>query len=175
VDSSVWVALGAALAGALVGGFTSTVGALWQNRRELTRRNRIELFQAIIPSLMENLVTGEHRFWTLSEYRRVQSDLDNMRRAAMVAGRADQRGAERVIREHAKSDRFHDAYNQLLKNALAASSEGQSAEEVLEGRGSEVPYILWNDEDTRQEYWETVHGTVDAIKSYSLWLERMIR
>jgi hypothetical protein len=82
-----WIAFGSALAGAIAGGGAALVGSIIVNRRELTRRARIRMFDEILPELVDrdngDLGDAEPEFKALE-------------RAAAMSSRGDRRAVSNL-------------------------------------------------------------------------------
>lgn len=138
------------LGGALVGGVASMLGTIVVGRRELTRKARIRLFDELIPDLFEwTSVDGEHGHewvpkWTVGE------GLPAMLRAAIIAGRKDDK---RALKLYAVIQRCREAQSPKLD--AEARSDGFLTDTSLAVKTSEE--------------------VVEAIRDYGLWLGKKIR
>lgn len=81
------VAFGSALLGAAVGGGASLLGSIVVERRKLTRESRVRMFDELLPRLMQARQVPMER-----------PPLEAIHRAAILAGRSDQRSAAHILR-----------------------------------------------------------------------------
>lgn len=79
-----WIAFGAALLGALVGGAASVAGSVYVNRREVVRSARLRLLEDFSPAAREAPLTS-----MASAGADVNSVLGAMHRVAVQAGRRE--------------------------------------------------------------------------------------
>lgn len=79
------------LAAVLVGAITSVAATIYVNRTELTRRERIRLYQDALPGLIDQLeeIANSFEAGTLQDVTRAHAQLMTLRRASVIAGRAD--------------------------------------------------------------------------------------
>lgn len=82
-----WIAFGSALAGAIAGGGAALVGSIIVNRRELTRRARIRMFDEILPELV-NRDNGD-----LGD---AEPEFKALERAAAISSRGDRRAVSNL-------------------------------------------------------------------------------
>jgi len=101
--SDAWVALLAALGGALVGGVASTVGSMWAHSRQETRGHRTELFRGRIPHVISVteyrvLANAKAEFWLLDAYL-TEVNWDATWRIAVLASKRDVRKLRKIRKE----------------------------------------------------------------------------
>lgn len=93
-----FVAFGAAVVGALVGGLATVAGAVWAERRKLTRSTRVRMFDELLP-VLDRLRSGSAIYILVRNPRTdVLEALAALRRSAVIAGRSERRLVAEVQR-----------------------------------------------------------------------------
>jgi hypothetical protein len=89
--------------GVIAGGLIATGGAVFVNRRELTRQHRVELFLEVLPQLLEVVERGAGEpTVAYPQLDLVRAGCARVRRQTVVAGRGDRVHGDRV-EEHARA------------------------------------------------------------------------
>ena len=147
----------AALAGALVGGAASTIGALVVSRRGQVREHRVRIYDELMPSLMEYVPQKDWPGTTKAQLPpfRYRELLDPIRRAAHVIGGED---AEKIDSIHSILVRWA----QLADNATTAFDEE-------EGK----TYLVFK--GTSQEAYDAANSEfLETVDAYRLWLREKL-
>lgn len=98
--ADVLIPLGAALLGAAFGGGASADGSRWVHRGEITRQQRIRMYDELLPPVLlqtetnRQLLSGE-RPWTVKPVPAIE--LNALLRAAKIAGKRDAERATRIV------------------------------------------------------------------------------
>ena len=150
---------GAALLGALVGGFAAMVGSLFVARWQSTRIYRIRIYDELLPPLLKY---ASDDVWPA--HALAQEDPDNYREMMLPVVRA---GHVASRRDGKKVDNL----NQLLADASVAY--GGVPIKPSDGYGDH--FKDWGADEAKDAmYSETLMAYLDALGSYRDWLkERM--
>lgn len=96
------------LAAVVVGAVASVGGTIYVGRAELTRRERIRLYQDVVSPLIKEVrgIADSYNTGNLRDHGRVQEQLTALSRATVIAGRADSRQVEGLEELLAKATTF---------------------------------------------------------------------
>lgn len=147
----------AALAGALIGGAASTLGALIVSRRGQVREHRVRIYDELMPQLMEYVPQKSWPGTTKAQLppHKYRDLFDPIRRAAHVIGSED---AEKV-------DGIYDVlvrWAELVDNATRAFDEKEGKTYLVLKGASQEDYDAVNND------------FLEAVDTYRLWLRNKL-
>jgi hypothetical protein len=182
--SDAWIALAAALLGAVVGGVLTMCGTIVVGRRELTRRSRIEIYDVLLPTLFRSSqapVQGQGIRLLSPPNWQTEATRDAVVRAGTLAGRSTAKRARHLIGTmHAHDDaaKAESADNDIAGDLARALFDEQHDEAVARAQELGVPPpdrapLRFAEYSRRTD--EAFAEVQAAVTEFSEWLAKKIR